>query len=177
MGIAGALNLLGLVARARGDQGAARARYEECLATHRERGDKKGIAQSLIHLGSTLRAQGDIAAARALFEEGLAIYRELGSGRGIAFFLETFASGTVDEEGGAERSVRLWGAAAALRDALGGNRVYPLDREKREHELAAVRASLGEAAFAAAWGVGRAMTWEQAVACALGEAPEGEIRG
>ena len=36
--------------------------------------------------------------------------------------------------------------------------------------MAAARAALGEAAFAAAWAAGRALTLEQAVAEALGDA-------
>ena len=38
-----------------------------------------------------------------------------------------------------------------------------------DSNVAAVRAELGEAAFAAAWGEGQTMTFEQAVAYALAE--------
>jgi hypothetical protein len=43
----------------------------------------------------------------------------------------------------------------------------PVDRTWYEREVAAIRAVLGEEAFADAWTEGRAMSWEAAVACAL----------
>jgi hypothetical protein len=39
--------------------------------------------------------------------------------------------------------------------------------------VAAVRASLGEAAFAAAWAAGQAMTLDEAIAAALTDGPAG----
>jgi hypothetical protein len=41
----------------------------------------------------------------------------------------------------------------------------------RRH-VGAARAALGEAAFAAAWAEGRAMTWEQGIRYALEKAPD-----
>ena len=61
------------------------------------------------------------------------------------------------------------GPAGALRAAIGAP-LPPRDRTLHERDIAAVRARLGEAAFAAAWAEGRAMPPEQAVAFAL-EAP------
>src|SRR5256714_4245014 len=60
-------------------------------------------------------------------------------------------------------AVRLWAAAAALRDSLGAPlpAVYRADYERC---VAAARAQMGEQAFAAAWAEGRGMTWEQALA-------------
>jgi non-specific serine/threonine protein kinase len=72
------------------------------------------------------------------------------------------------QEGGPERAARLWGAAAALREAHGLH-LPALLRARSEGYAAAARAQVGEAAFAAAWAAGRAMTLEQAVADALEE--------
>jgi non-specific serine/threonine protein kinase len=166
-GVAGSLNSLGNVAFAIGDCAAARRLYEEGLAIYRELGERSSIATSFSDLGNVAREQGDYASARSLYTASLALRRELGDKSRVANSLEAFASLT-GREGRGERSARLWGAAAALRDAL-GTPLSPPDREKRENELAAVRASLGEAAFAAAWDAGRAMTWEQATAYALGD--------
>jgi hypothetical protein len=60
----------------------------------------------------------------------------------------------------------LFGAAEAIRDAL-GTPLPPVDRADHDRCLAAVRAALGEEAFAAASAEGRAMELEQAVAYAL----------
>jgi len=67
---------------------------------------------------------------------------------------------------GAEWAARLLGAAGALRDAL-GSPLPPVDRADRDRSLAAARAVLGEAAFAAASAERRAMELEQAVADTL----------
>ncbi|TMD61720.1 MAG: response regulator transcription factor [Chloroflexi bacterium] len=60
-------------------------------------------------------------------------------------------------------AVRLWAAAAALRDTLGAPlpAVYRADYERC---VATARAQMGEQAFAAAWTEGRGMTGEQALA-------------
>jgi tetratricopeptide (TPR) repeat protein len=155
------------VAFAIGDCAAARRLYEEGLAIYRELGERSSIATSFSDLGNVAREQGDYASARSLYTASLALRRELGDKSRVANSLEAFASLTT-REGRGERAVRLWGAAAALRDAL-GTPLSRRDREKRESELAMIRTSLGAAAFAAAWDAGRAMTWEQATAYALGD--------
>ena len=72
--------------------------------------------------------------------------------------------------GEAARAARLFGAAGGLRETVEGP-IHGDDRpDHSRHEgiIAAVRSSLGEPAFAAAWEAGRAMTFEEAVAYALG---------
>jgi predicted ATPase len=160
---------LGVVALHQGDYAEARALLEQSLAIQRDREEKGAIPYSLAGLGVVALHQGDYAEARALLDEGLALFRELGDKGGIAESLEAFASLALKEgeEKGEARCARLWGAAAALRDAIGAP-LPPMDRPEQERDLAAVRAALGEAAFAAAWEAGRAMTWKQAVAYASG---------
>jgi hypothetical protein len=65
-----------------------------------------------------------------------------------------------------ERACRLFGAAAALREA-GGWPLAPVYRGEYERQVAAVRDTLGEKAFTAAWAEGRAMAPEQAIEYAL----------
>jgi hypothetical protein len=62
--------------------------------------------------------------------------------------------------------VRLFGAAEALRAATGW-RLPPAYASGYERYLAAARAELDEATFAAAWIEGSGLTLEQAVAEAL----------
>lgn len=76
----------------------------------------------------------------------------------------------MDEE--PERAAWLWGAAEALRQSIGA-REAPASRATRERLIAQAREQLGEAAFAAKWAEGRAMTMEQAVAYALESAADG----
>lgn len=81
------LRAAGVLAYEQGDFAAARAVYEESLATRRLIGDQRGIALSLNELAILLRDQGDFRAARALYDEGLAITRESGSESVMAHLL------------------------------------------------------------------------------------------
>lgn len=97
--------------------------------------------------------------------------REMADGRGVAVFLEGLAR-EAGVRGQAERAARLFGAAAALRVALGAPR--PLaECEDYEAHLLATGEQLGSKAFAAAWAEGWGMTREQAIAYALVE-PAGD---
>ena len=66
------------------------------------------------------------------------------------------------------RAAQLVGAAATLRERIGSPLPTPGQKEL-EKTLTTAREALGEAAFAAAWDAGRAMTMEQAVEYALSE--------
>jgi hypothetical protein len=50
-----------------------------------------------------------------------------------------------------------------------GTPIPPADRPEHERQVAVLRAELGDAAFAAAWAEGQAMTLEAALAEAVGE--------
>jgi hypothetical protein len=102
--------------------------------------------------------------------EGLALWRELGDQLGAAECLEglaAIAAGT----GEPARVARLLGAVEALREAMGTPQP-PVERLDHEATVAATRAALGAAAFAAAWSEGQALTPEEAVAYALADEPE-----
>jgi len=63
-------------------------------------------------------------------------------------------------------AAQLWGAATALREGIGSPR-SPIEQEQFDGEVTAIRSALGEAAFAAAFAEGRALTMEEAIAYAL----------
>jgi DNA-binding NarL/FixJ family response regulator len=69
----------------------------------------------------------------------------------------------IGQIGNVEQAARLFGAAATLLEAS-DTAMWPLDRVGYESSLAAARAQLGEASFAAAWEAGRALPLEQAIA-------------
>jgi predicted ATPase/class 3 adenylate cyclase/Tfp pilus assembly protein PilF len=166
-GIATSLNNLGILAKNEGDNAAARARYQESLTILQELGDELGIAYALGNLGNVAKNEGDYVRAHALYRESLMNARKLEDKRRIAYQLEDFAS-LANKVMQQVRCVRLWGAAAALREAV-GSPLPPADRERQEREAAEVQKTLSAAAFTVAWEEGRAMTWEQAVAYALDE--------
>ena len=70
------------------------------------------------------------------------------------------------EQGDPVRAARSWGASEALSENIGAT-TAPLDRAAYERHLVEARARLGEAAFAASWAEGRALTSEEAVEVAL----------
>lgn len=160
-GIASCLGNLGIVAQEQGDYTAARTLQEESLAIYRELGDRWDIAIALSDLGFIAKEQGDYALARALAEESLTICLELGNRKDVALCLELYAA-LAQQEQQPERAAHLWGAATALREAIGILRTTSL-QEKHAPQIAQARSALGEATFAAAFEAGRAMTLEQAV--------------
>jgi predicted ATPase/DNA-binding SARP family transcriptional activator len=167
-GVAQLLNNLGEVARCEGDYRRAARFYEQSLASFRALGSTSGdIARSIHNLGYVAHAQGDEEQARARFTESLRLFQERGNTRGIVECIAGFA-GVVGARGQLERAARLLGASAAQFEAIGAA-MWPADQIDYQRNVAAIRAALGEAAFAAACADGRALTLEQAIAEALGD--------
>src|SRR5262245_22619179 len=75
-------------------------------------------------------------------------------------------AGVVRSQGRSMPAARLFGATAALLDASGAS-LNPIGRAAYDRNLVAVRASMAEAAFEAAWVAGQALSLEQAIAEAL----------
>ncbi len=168
-GIAAATCLSGQLALERGDLAAAYAEVVKSLALYKEMGHRHGTAGSLAALGKVVLVQGDATAAQALYEESLALSRELGEQWMIAACLVGLGQ-VVAAQHKLAWAAQLWGAADALRDALGGVLIPPVELADYERSLSAARVHLGERAFAAAWSQGRAMTPQQALA-ARGQKP------
>ncbi|HLF27902.1 MAG TPA: tetratricopeptide repeat protein [Anaerolineae bacterium] len=165
--IAVSLNNLGNVALDQRDYAEARARLEEAVALQRQVGDKAYIANSLNNLGNVARAQGDSALARALYRESLTINWEIGDRWAIAYLLEDIGS-MAALQGRPKQALRLIGAAAALREAI-GSPLSPAEQAKLEQLLQPTLHPLDEAAQAAARTEGQALSLEQAIAYALSE--------
>jgi tetratricopeptide (TPR) repeat protein len=162
---ASALQLLGTVAQERGEQGRAGTLLEESIALARELGDRQRLADGLSSLGQVALAEGDYGRAQAHLAESMGLYREVGDQRSVAAVLEAMASLAVARGEGISAG-RLWGAAAALRAAIGAP-LPATQQEAQERAVAATRAAVGEAEFAAAWAAGEALPLEAAVHLAL----------
>ncbi|MBZ5696142.1 MAG: protein kinase [Acidobacteriia bacterium] len=161
IGVAWSLNYQGDVARDQGDSASARTLYEQGLAIFRELGDRWGIAGTLADLGSLAREQGNYSTARPLYRESLRIFQELDHKRGIARLLECFAC-LAAAQLQAERSLRLAGAAAALRQNIGAQ-LTPAEQVKLEAILDPARQALTNTAGATAWLEGWAIPVEKAI--------------
>jgi non-specific serine/threonine protein kinase len=162
------------VAWRQGDYLAARSCLEEIIVIDRQRGSPRGLVHALTTLGDVSLHLGDIASAGACFRESLPICRELGTRLEIVVGLEGLAAVAV-AQGQPQRAARLIGAAEALR-ASSSAPLPPEDRTKYDRSVAAVRTTLGEEAFAVAWTEGRALSLEDAVACAMEDVDASSIR-
>ena len=160
-GVAWSLNYQGDVARDQGDSAAARTLYEQGLTIFRELGDRWGIAGTLADLGSLAREQQNCPTAHSLYRESLKIFQELGHKRGIARLLECFACSAAAQLE-AERSLRLAGAAAALRQSIGAP-LTPAEQAKLESTLDPARHVLTNTAGTTAWLEGWAMPVDKAI--------------
>ena len=160
--IAAQLHNLGDLARGHADYERATALLQESIAVFREVGNNWGIATSLQILALVAQHQGDYSRAALLFEKSLSLSRELGDKLGIAQCLEGLA-GVAGLQGQPGQAARLFGAATTLRKAINAP-LAPADRADYDRMLAAARAQVDEATWAAAWVEGQAMTPEQAIA-------------
>jgi len=124
---------------------------------------------SLWTLGLGLWRQGDAEAAEARLREGLARVRRVNDTFATGYCVEALGWVSFDR-GDPERAAILLGAAARLSKAMGTPpAVFPELSAQHERYLARVRAALGEARFAAAFGRGERMPVEEGVAHALGQ--------
>jgi predicted ATPase/transcriptional regulator with XRE-family HTH domain len=161
---------LGLAALNRGDDGWAAALLEESLALVADADDEEGSTELRTSLGRALLGQRDYRRAIALFRESLPRLVDAGNRDAAAHALQGLAAARA-ALGDARGAARLFGAAAALREAVGAP-LAPADRAAHDRDLAATRAALDEAAFAAAWAAGQALPLDQAVAEALAPTPD-----
>jgi tetratricopeptide (TPR) repeat protein len=139
----------------------AEALLDESLRVYREQGVTWGVAMALASLADVARARGNASHAAALYHESLALRRQMQARLDLVWRLEGLAQ-VAHLERRLEDAVQLWAVAQTQREALGTPR-WPIDQPEYERELAALRAALGEEAFAAAWAAGSSLPLEQAL--------------
>lgn len=171
-GAAWSLNYQGDVLHDRGDAAAARVLYEQAQAIFRQLGDRWGIAGTQADLGNLALEQRDYLTALSLYGESLKLFYQLEHKRGIARLLECFAAAAAAQFE-AERSLRLAGAAAALRKNIGAP-LTSAEQAKLESVLEPPRQALTNTAGGTAWLEGWTMPIEQAIdeALAYSAAPQ-----
>ena len=167
--IALVLGNLGVLKGHLGEHEAAQAHLDEALDITRRLGDSMRVAMALANLGTLAvrRDRGREAGER--YAESLRILRSLGARHNVAECLEGLAW-IAARVGHLDRAMRLAGAAATIRDALGAP-APPASRHLVDDWLARARTRLGGDA-ARMWEEGRDLPVEQAIALALeAEAP------
>jgi tetratricopeptide (TPR) repeat protein len=168
--IAWSLNNIGALACEKGDFDRAKRKYLEALSVSKEIGDRFLEADSYIGICKVLIAQDKFDPVRKFLADALEISQQSLDLQKIFCVLESFAflaeyEMRTDADAGLERAAILLGATHAWHVKWQLTRT-PRERAEREKAIASVREALGEAAFAAAWEEGQAMTLEQAIAYA-----------
>jgi len=164
-GTARTLNNLGYEAYLQGDLDRAVSLLDEGVVLARAAGDRLVLGYIVDSRGVVAEAQGELERATDLYREALTVAQQVSAPLVEAFALSSLA-GMAARQGQPARAARMWGAASALRDAIGMR--LPLEEEERfAGPVAAVRELLGEDAYAAAWEEGRAQPFDQVVAEAL----------
>lgn len=161
------LNSVGAMGYLHGDLDLAQSALTESLALARENGDLGFLANVLHSFGEVCRAKGDLLNAEASYREALVNARKARIMGTVAECLQGLGSTAVARHQ-MERAARLFGADAALREAID----YPHDPAQADELprlLALAREALGEEAFAAACVAGAALPVDEAVAEALSE--------
>ena len=139
----------------------ARALFEESRNSFNEVGDQAGMAEALIGLASVATMQGDFVATRDLYQESFLILQRIQYKELISPCVEGLAT-LAAEQGELVWAAHLWGAAEALREAI-GTPIPPVYRPGLAKAVAKARAQIGNEAFGRAWAEGRTMTPEQAL--------------
>jgi ATP/maltotriose-dependent transcriptional regulator MalT len=159
------LNDLGMTLMLVGDLERATALFEEAAELVQGQGSRSGLEFPLGNLGWVALLRGDLERAKALHKESLALCRELNNKTLASDRLERLAC-VAGAGGEAERAARLFGAAGALREAIGVPPDPPM-RTLEEPYLVGARSQLEEGAWAKAWEEGQAMSLERAIEYAL----------
>jgi hypothetical protein len=163
---------LGSIAQGRGDLERAAAYYEEGLALAERAGAALPAGDALGDLADMARRRGDVARAELVGREQLRVLRPLSVRSTVAITgLERLAytAAAADDAVQAERAARLLGAAAVLREQMGDVQ-RSQRRAQTERAAALAQARLGKDRWAAAFAAGQALSLEEAIAEAVGEA-------
>jgi hypothetical protein len=128
----------------------------------REVGDKRGIAVVLCALGHLARDHGEWPRAATLYSKSLGLAQAAHDLPGVRDVLEGLARNAC-VKGDAERAAKLFGSAAAIREAM-GTPVPLADKLDYEQQIAALRQQLTPERFEWAWAAGQAMPLEQVLA-------------
>ncbi|HEX2048946.1 MAG TPA: LuxR C-terminal-related transcriptional regulator [Acidimicrobiales bacterium] len=161
---AAALEGLGEAVLALGDGRTADELFERALAVARECAERTATARATSALAERGRARGDRARASAGHHDALRVFHQVGARPGVVDSLEALGGLALDGDSLA-RAARLFGAAAAMRDAGGwARRARAQDRHPAD--LARLQERMGRQELEEAWAAGAALGGDQAVAYA-----------
>ena len=153
------------LAELQGDLALATTLTEEGRATAKAAGVPFVVAGMTTRLGHLARRQGNLEPAKSHYREALVLFRAFGSPTFTAWCLEGLAA-VLSAQGYHAQATRLCAAAAALREGA-QTPLPPEERAAFEQVVSVSKANLGEAAFAAHWAAGAALTQDELLTYAL----------
>lgn len=160
-GIAGSLLQLGRLAHRAGQEDRALRLLEQSLALCRRLDDMWGSASALHGLGVIAEDAAAWDRAAGSYQAALALAQQKGWTWGVADCLEGLARSAFGQ-GHPRHAARLFGAAAGLRATL-KTPIPPPERALNEQCVVALRARLGDNAYAVARGAGQSVPLEQVI--------------
>jgi tetratricopeptide (TPR) repeat protein len=156
---------LGELALSAGNLRVAQARFARSLEICQGGEDKRGGAIALWSLGRVDAANGNHTAARRKFAEALPAFQGFGMISEALDCLEEYAV-LLHALGRSDGAVQLHAAAASIRAAFALPRSRR-DEPKRQANIDAARAAIGDTAFDAAWSEGQTWALARAIERAL----------
>jgi DNA-binding CsgD family transcriptional regulator/tetratricopeptide (TPR) repeat protein len=148
------LVLLGLTVQRLGDQVRAVSALDEAIALSTETGEVWAQAMALHSLGALMRFRGDPTRAAAHYAESLDLALELGEGI-VANEALLGLAGVLVDVGQAQQAAQLFGAAEALREAVGISLRHLMVPDQYERDVQATQNCLTDEVRATAWAAGR----------------------
>lgn len=161
-GVAHGLNGLGDFLRETGRYREARPRYDEALKGFQKLRDKWMTAWTLEGLGTTIAHLGDMRGANRCLKEGMKLFHSLGD-RGNTVLMLNRMGMVKRATGNHHQAARLLGAYRALLEALVGSPCTENYSDKLKTVFTQYKHNYLED-----WSSGEVMSFEQAVAYALG---------
>jgi predicted ATPase/DNA-binding XRE family transcriptional regulator len=155
----------GQIALIGGDFKKARASFEKSAETHLEFGNRHEYLWARAGLGFVALRQGNIDEANQIFSETARDFRKDKHTSGVVFALEGLAGSYVAMDK-TDYAACLVGWTDATREKSGDSRPL-LNQENINQIMATCMATMGEVAFFNAYGKGKTMSLDEAVAYAL----------
>jgi predicted ATPase/transcriptional regulator with XRE-family HTH domain len=162
------LNHLAVVPLRRGEYRWATGYAEEALDLTRQTGDRLAAQTALQVLAQSAWATGEHEEATRYFRASLVVASELADRVNVAYCLQGLAEADL-ARGDPHRAARMLGAAESLLEIAATPLYAWADHDMHQRATDTAREALGERAWKEAREEGGAMTFEEAVAYALGE--------
>ena len=165
-GMAQAMSALGYMEFMAGEHREAIRQLDQSIALAREIGNNFLVSEGLSGLGDAHRSLGEFDRAGDLYRESLRMMRDAANPTGIAMVLDQI-SALESDSGRHEAAIRLHGAAAAVKDSVGGGAPAPLvvspDIKGRAAQV------LGTDDAERIWQAGYTLPMDEAIALAMQE--------